>query len=101
MAGNPGTTAATCISQKDYTTTEEVVMKTIIHSTLITLACSSSAFAAAGQGREEGNFLLVLFLAFLAMIIWWQLLPATKLFIDMLKGLVGEDHQEVKKHLSS
>jgi hypothetical protein len=44
---------------------------------------------------------LTLFLAFLAMIIWWQLLPAVKLFIDMLKGLVGEDHQEAKKHLPS
>ena len=76
-------------------------MKTIIQSTLIMLACSSSAFASAGTGREGGSFLLTLFLAFLAMIIWWQLLPAVKLFIDMLKGLVGEDHQEAKKHLPS
>jgi len=77
-------------------------MKTIISSTFIMLASTSSAFAAAaGAGREEGSFLLTLFLAFLAMIIWWQLLPAVKLFIDMLKGLVGEDHQEAKKHLPS
>jgi len=76
-------------------------MKTVIRNTLLMLACSSPAYAAADAGREGGSFLLTLFLAFLAMIIWWQLLPAVKLFIDMLKGLTTEDHAEVKKHSHS
>jgi len=74
-------------------------MKTVIRNTLIMLACSSSAYAAADAGREGGSFLLTLFLAFLAMIIWWQLLPAFKLFIDLLKGLTTEDHEKAEKHL--
>jgi len=75
-------------------------MKTIIRSALITLTCSSSAFAAAANNRPDGSFLQVLFLAFVAMIIWWQLLPASKLFIEMLKGLVGEDQQEAEKQIT-
>lgn len=79
----------------------EVVMKSVIRNTLVMLACSSSAYAATGAGNEGGSFLLTLFLAFLAMIIWWQLLPAVKLFIDMLKGLTSEDHKEVEKRIHS
>ena len=75
-------------------------MKTAIRNTLIMLACSSPAYAA-DASREGGSFLLTLFLAFLAMIIWWQLLPAVKLFIDMLKGLTSEDHSEIEKQSHS
>lgn len=75
-------------------------MKTIIRNTVILLTCASPAYAANPNG-EGGSFLLVLFLAFLAMIIWCQLLPAFKLFIDMLKGLTAEDRKEVEKRIHS
>ncbi len=76
-------------------------MKAIIRNTLIMLACSTTAHAAVRPGSEGGSFLLTLFLAFLAMIIWWQLLPAVKLFTDLLKGLVANDQEEAEKHLNS
>ena len=75
-------------------------MKTIIRSILITLACSSSALAAVHHGPQEGSFLKVLFLAFCALIIWCQLLPTVKVFIDTLKRAVDGEHKEAKKQVT-
>ena len=75
-------------------------MKRIARNTLILLAgFSSSAYAAGGPNGEGASFLTCLFLGFLALIIWCQVLPALKHFIDMLKGLSTEESKEVEKHL--
>ena len=69
-------------------------MKNIIRNTLVALSCfSSSAFAAAEAGSEGGSFLLTLFIGFFALIIVFQLVPATILFFGMLKGLFVRDHK--------
>lgn len=76
-------------------------MKNIAIKTLSIFAGSStSAFAAVDTTNDGGSFLLILFLAFLALIIWCQLLPAVKLFIQMLKGLSADQHDKSKKHLN-
>ena len=76
-------------------------MKRIARNTLLLLASlSTSAHAAADAGSQGGSFLLVLFLAFLAMIFWFQLLPALKHFTDLLKGLTSEDREKIEKPLN-
>ncbi len=76
-------------------------MKRIATNTMIMLAgFSSSAHAAGGPGGEGASFLTCLFLGFLALIIWCQVLPALKHFIDMLKGLSNEESKEAEKRLS-
>ncbi|WP_303721561.1 hypothetical protein [Malonomonas rubra] len=75
-------------------------MKNVIRNTLVALfGFSTSALAAADAGSEGGSFLLTLFIGFFALIIVFQLVPATILFIGMLKGLFVRDHK-VEKHLN-
>jgi hypothetical protein len=75
-------------------------MKNIIRNTLIILSCfSSAAYAAVDAGPEGGSFLLTLFIGFFALIIVFQLVPATILFFGMLKGLFQRDHK-AEKHLN-
>ncbi len=76
-------------------------MKRIVRNTLILLASlSSTAHAANAAGGEGASFLTCLFLGFLALIIWFQVLPALKHFIDMLKGLSSEEREDAKKHFN-
>jgi hypothetical protein len=75
-------------------------MKNLVRNTLIAFVCfSSSAFAAAESSLEGGSFLLTLFIGFFALIIVFQLVPATILFFGMLKGLFSRDHK-IEKHLN-
>lgn len=72
-------------------------MKRTLLSTLIALfASSSSAFAAGAADGGEGNILVILFLGFFAMIIVFQLVPATLMLVGMLRGLFGRDRKAVK-----
>ena len=75
-------------------------MKSIIRNTLVALICfASPAFAATEAVGEGGSFLLTLFIGFFALIIVFQLVPATILFFGMLKSLFVRDHK-VEKHLN-
>ncbi len=72
-------------------------MKNTLRNTLIALvAFSSSAFAAGDAGAGEGSLLLSLFIGFFALIIVFQLVPATLMLIGMLRGLFGRDHKKVE-----
>lgn len=80
--------------------TVEVIMKSIIRNTLVALFCfASPALAVAEAAGEGGSFLLTLFIGFFALIVVFQLVPATILFFGMLKGLFIRDHK-VEKHLN-
>lgn len=72
-------------------------MKRILQSTLITLTgFSSSAFAAEAAGAGEGSLLVALFLGFFALIIIFQLVPATLMLIGVVRGLFGRDQKQAK-----
>ena len=71
-------------------------MKRTVRNTLIALTTfTSTAFAAGSAGAGEGSLLLSLFIGFFALIIVFQLVPATLMLIGMLKGLFGRDHKQV------
>ncbi len=72
-------------------------MKRILQSTLIALtAFSSSAFATEAAGAGEGSLLVALFLGFFALIIIFQLVPATLMLIGIVRGLFGRDQKQAK-----
>ena len=72
-------------------------MKTTLRNTLIALLTfSSSAFAAGATGAGEGSLLVSLFLGFFAIIIVFQLVPATLMMVGVLRGLFGRDRETVK-----
>ncbi|MFO7765600.1 MAG: hypothetical protein R6V33_04145 [Pelovirga sp.] len=72
-------------------------MKTTLRNTLIALLTfSSSAFAASGTGAGEGGLLVALFIGFFALIIVFQLVPATLMMVGVLRGLFGRDREAVK-----
>ena len=72
-------------------------MKTTLRNTLIALLTfSPSAFAAGATGAGEGGLLVSLFLGFFAVIIVFQLIPATLMMIGILRGLFGRDSKAVK-----
>lgn len=74
-------------------------MKRTLRNALIALfAFSSSAFAASSTGAGEGGLLVTLFLGFFALIVVFQLVPATLMMIGMLRGLFGRDRKEVSSH---
>lgn len=71
-------------------------MKNIVRNALIALfAFSSPAFAAAEAASNGSNFLLTLFVGFFALIIVFQLVPATLMFIGMVKGLVSRESKSL------
>jgi hypothetical protein len=75
----------------------EDIMKNTLRNTLIALITfSSSAFAAGSNGAGEGSLLLSLFIGFFALIVVFQLVPATLMFIGMIKGLTSKNNKEVK-----
>jgi len=72
-------------------------MKSLLSNTLIIFfAISSSAVAAETSGAGEGGLLISLFLGFFALIVVFQLVPATLMMIGVLRGLFGRDRKEVK-----
>ena len=72
-------------------------MKNTLRNTLIALITfSTSAFAAGSGNAGEGSLLLSLFIGFFALIVVFQLVPATILFIGMVKGLAGKNNKEAK-----
>lgn len=74
-------------------------MKNTLRNTLVALITfSSSAFAAAEAGAGEGSLLLSLFIGFFALIVVFQLVPATIMLIGMLRGVFGRDQKKVESH---
>lgn len=65
-------------------------MKNTLRNALIALfTFSSSAFAAGSTVDGGGGFLITLFVGFFALILIFQLVPATLMFIGMVKGLLS------------
>ena len=65
-------------------------MKNTLRNALIALfTCSSSAFAAGTTASNEGGLLLSIFIGFFALILVFQLVPATIMLIGMVKGLLS------------
>lgn len=72
-------------------------MKSILQNTLIMMiGLSSTAFASEATGASEGALLIALFLGFFALIVVFQLVPATLMLIGILRGLFGRDQKEAK-----
>ena len=71
-------------------------MKTTLRNALIALLTFSSSAFAAGAGAGEGSLLVSLFLGFFAIIIVFQLVPATLMMVGVLRGLFGRDREAVK-----
>lgn len=65
-------------------------MKALIKAIAITLAASSSAFAA-GTKSEDAGLLVYLFAGFFAVIIITQLVPAAILLFGMIKGVFSSE----------
>lgn len=74
-------------------------MKNTFRNALIALViCSSPALAAAESSSGEGSLLLSLFIGFFALIIVFQLVPATLMLVGMIRGLFGRDREKVETH---
>ncbi|MFO7765383.1 MAG: hypothetical protein R6V33_03005 [Pelovirga sp.] len=72
-------------------------MKSIVlNSLMIMVGLSSTAVASETAGAGEGGFLIALFLGFFALIVVFQLVPATLMLIGILRGLFGRDQKEAK-----
>ncbi len=72
-------------------------MKNTLRNSLIALLTfTSSAFASGAAGTGEGGLLVSLFLGFFALIIVFQLVPATLMMVGVLRGLLGRDREAVK-----
>jgi hypothetical protein len=69
-------------------------MKNTLRNALIALlTCSSTAFAAGTTASTQGGFLISLFVGFFALILVFQLVPATIMLIGMVKGLLSGKEQ--------
>lgn len=64
-------------------------MKKSLRNALIALFASSTSAFAAGTASTESGLLLSLFIGFFALILVCQLVPATLMFIGMVKGLLS------------
>lgn len=74
-------------------------MKNKVRNVFIALiTCSTPAIAAAESGAGEGSLLLSLFIGFFALIIVFQLVPATIMLVGMIRGLFGRDQKKVETH---
>ncbi len=58
----------------------------------------SSVFAAEATGAGEGSLLSSLFIGFFALIIVFQLVPATLMLIGMLRGIFSRDEKKAATH---
>ncbi len=74
-------------------------MKKIINLVFAGLVVSgSSVFAAEATGAGEGSLLVSLFVGFFALIIVFQLVPATLMLIGMLRGIFSRDEKKAATH---
>lgn len=71
-------------------------MKTMFRSFIALCVLTSSAFAADPGGGSGGGLLISLFIGFFALIIIFQLVPATLMMIGILRGLFGRDRKAIK-----
>jgi hypothetical protein len=63
--------------------------------TIALIGIASRALAATGGKAEGSGVLIILFLAFGALIIVFQLIPGVVLFVSMVKGLFGKEKETV------
>lgn len=77
---------------------EDIMKNTLRNTSIALVTFSSSAFAAGDSGAGEGSLLLSLFIGFFALIVVFQLVPATIMLIGMLRGLLGRDQKKVETH---
>ncbi len=73
-------------------------MKNKFRNVLIALILSATPAFAAEGGAGEGSLLLSLFIGFFALIIVFQLVPATLMLIGMIRGLFGRDQKKAETH---
>lgn len=74
-------------------------MKRTLRNTLIALIIfTSSAFAAGTAGSNEAGVLISLFFGFFAMIVIFQLVPATLMMVGVISGLLGRDRKGATTH---
>jgi len=65
-------------------------MKNTLRNALIALfTCSSPAFATTAAVETDGGLLVSIFIGFFALILVFQLVPATIMLIGMVKGLLS------------
>ncbi len=67
--------------------------RSLVNTIAITLVVAANAFAD-GSTNDQGGWLWTLFIGFGALIIVFQLVPATVLFGSMLKGLFSTTAKE-------
>lgn len=75
-------------------------MKRTLQAALIALIASSSSAFAATSGAGEGSLLVALFIGFFALIIVFQLVPATLMLFGLLRGLFSRDAKQAKVKVS-
>ena len=73
-------------------------MKKMLATLIALVTASSTVYAATSAAASDSNYLVILFLGFFALIVVFQLVPATILFIGMVKGLLSSDKQVEVKH---
>jgi len=67
----------------------------------LTGMCASVTFAADTASKGSSSLLLTLFLGFFALIVVFQLVPATLLFCGMVKGLFSRQKEEKSFNLKN
>lgn len=73
-------------------------MKKMLATLIALVTVSSTVFAASTAAASDSNYLVILFLGFFALIVVFQLVPATILLIGMIKGLFSSNEQVEVKH---
>lgn len=74
---------------------KEDAMKKLIRNVVLILGCLTSAGYAANQADTGGDgFLMTAFLAFCALIVAFQLIPAIILFVGLVRGLFAKETKE-------
>jgi hypothetical protein len=71
-------------------------MKRTITTLGILMATGTPALASSGTGTAGTSFFVILFLAFGALVIIGQLIPAVMLFISTLRALFGKTAREIR-----
>ncbi len=70
-------------------------MKTALHTALAIVGGTASAFASGGATTEGGGLLATLFVGFVVCVIIFQAIPASLLFVAMIRGLFSADRKRV------
>jgi len=90
-----GTIDAQLLDKPEASHHKEDAMSKLIRNVALVLGCFTSAAFAAGQADTGGGgFLLTMFLAFCALIVAFQLIPAVLLFVGMVRGLFSKEQKE-------